>query len=158
MAIKVGLGLDFHRLEKGRKLVLGGVTIDHPLGLKGHSDADVIIHALSDAILGGAGLGDIGWYFPASPEYQDISSLEILKKVKAMLSQKTDIVHIDITFVGEEPRIAPWAPRMKDNMARVLGIGVEKINIKATTTEGLGMIGEKKGLAAQAVVTLEVKE
>ena len=156
--MKVGYGIDFHRLVRGRKLVLGGVNIDYPLGLEGHSDADVIIHAVSDAILGGAGLGDIGRYFPETPEFKDISSVEILKKIKGMLSPKTSITHIDLTFIGEEPKIASLAPEMKDKMANALEIAGDRINIKATTTEGLGAIGEKKGLGCQAVVTLEVGE
>ena len=154
--IKVGYGVDFHRLVKGRKLILGGIDIDYPLGLEGHSDADVIIHAISDAILGGAGLGDIGKYFPETPEYKDISSIEILKRVNRMLPQDASINHIDLTFIGEEPKIAPRACEMKDKIANALGIRGEMVNIKATTTEGLGAVGEKKGLACQAVVTLEV--
>ena len=155
--IKVGYGVDFHRLVKGRKLILGGIDIDYPLGLEGHSDADVIVHAISDAILGGAGLGDIGKYFPETPEYKDISSIEILKRVNRMLPEDASINHIDITFIGEEPKIAPRAEEMKDKISDVLGINREMVNIKATTTEGLGAVGEKKGLGCQAVVTLEVR-
>jgi len=155
--IKVGYGVDFHRLVKGRKLILGGIDIDYPLGLEGHSDADVIIHAISDAILGGAGLGDIGKHFPETPEYKDISSIEILKRVNRMLPGDASINHIDLTFIGEEPKIAPCAEEMKDKIANALGIRGEMVNIKATTTEGLGAVGEKKGLGCQAVVTLEVR-
>jgi len=154
--IKVGYGIDFHRLVRGRKLMLGGIDIEYPLGLEGHSDADVIIHAISDAILGGAGLGDIGKHFPETPEYKDISSIEILKRVKGMLPQDTSINHIDLTFIGEEPKIAPRAAEMRDKIAGALGIREEMVNIKATTTEGLGVIGEKKGLGCQALATLEV--
>ncbi|MBL7170438.1 MAG: 2-C-methyl-D-erythritol 2,4-cyclodiphosphate synthase [Candidatus Omnitrophica bacterium] len=154
--MKVGYGVDFHRLVKGRKLILGGIDIDYPLGLEGHSDADVIIHAISDAILGGAGLGDIGKYFPETPEYKDISSIEILKRVNRMLPGDASINHIDLTFIGEEPKIAPCAEEMKGKIANALGIRGEMVNIKATTTEGLGAVGEKKGLGCQAVVTLEV--
>jgi 2-C-methyl-D-erythritol 2,4-cyclodiphosphate synthase len=157
MAVKVGYGIDFHRLVKGRKLILGGVCIDYPLGLEGHSDADVIIHAVSDAILGGAGLGDIGKYFPQTPEYKNISSLEILKKVKGMLPRGTSLTNIDVTFIGEEPKIASLSYRMKEKMAGALGIGRDKINIKATTTEGLGVIGDKKGLGCQAIAVLEAR-
>ncbi len=156
MVVKVGYGIDFHRLVKGRKLILGGVNIDYPLGLEGHSDADVIIHAVSDAILGGAGLGDIGKYFPETPDYKNISSLEILKKVKGMLPRGTSIINIDLTFIGEEPKIASISSRMKEKMACALEIGRDMINIKATTTEGLGAIGEKKGLGCHAVATLNV--
>ena len=155
--IKVGYGVDFHRLVRGRKLILGGIDMDYHLGLEGHSDADVIIHAISDAILGGAGLGDIGKHFPGTPEYKDISSIEILKKVKGMLPKEIFINHVDVTLIGEEPKIASRASEMKNKIAGVLGTGEETINIKATTTEGLGVIGEKKGLGCQAVVTLEVK-
>lgn len=157
MVVKVGYGVDFHRLVRGRRLILGGVDMDYPLGLLGHSDADVIVHAVSDAILGAAGLGDIGKYFPETPEYKDISSLEILKKVKGLLRKDT-ILHIDITFIGEEPKIAPRVSEMKSRMAEVLQITQENINVKATTTEGMGVIGEKKGLGCQAVVTLDVSE
>jgi 2-C-methyl-D-erythritol 2,4-cyclodiphosphate synthase len=158
MVVKVGYGVDFHRLVKKRKLILGGVDIEYPLGLEGHSDADVIIHALSDAILGGAGLGDIGKYFPETPEYKDISSLKILGRVKDMLPPGASIIHIDLTFIGEEPKISSHTSQMKNKMGDVLGIGKERINIKATTTEGLGIVGEKKGLACQAVVTIEVNK
>jgi 2-C-methyl-D-erythritol 2,4-cyclodiphosphate synthase len=156
MVLKVGYGIDFHRFKKGRRLVLGGVDIDYPMGLDGHSDADVILHAVSDAILGAAGLGDIGRYFPPAPQYKDISSVEILRKAKEMLPEGSTIQHIDLSLIGEEPRIAPWIDKMKNKMADVLEICSENINIKATTTEGLGIIGEGKGLACQAVATLEV--
>jgi 2-C-methyl-D-erythritol 2,4-cyclodiphosphate synthase len=156
--VKVGYGVDFHRLVRGRKLILGGVRIDYPEGLEGHSDADVIIHAVSDAILGGAGLGDIGRHFPEAAEFKDISCLEILKRVKAMLSAKTTINNIDLTFIGEEPKIASYADEMKLNIADALGIDKDCINIKATTSEGLGIIGKGEGLACQAVATLEAKK
>lgn len=158
MVVKVGYGIDFHRLVTGRKLILGGINIDWPLGLEGHSDADVIIHAISDGILGAAGMGDIGKYFPGTPEYKGISGIEILKRVKAMLSSQVSIAHIDATFIGEEPKIAPMADEMKNRIAEGLEIESHRINIKATTTEGLGAAGEKKGLGCQAVVTLEVKD
>lgn len=155
--VKVGYGADFHRLVGGRRLILGGVRIDYPEGLEGHSDADVIIHAVSDAILGGAGLGDIGRHFPEAAEFKDISSLEILKRIKGMLSAKMTINNIDLTFIGEEPKIALYAEEMKINMADALGIDKDCINIKATTSEGLGIIGKGDGLGCQAVVCMEVE-
>lgn len=157
MVVKVGYGIDFHRFARGRRLVLGGVDIDYPMGLEGHSDADVIIHAVSDAILGSAGLGDIGRHFPETPQFRGISSMEILKRVKEMLPGDISILHIDLTFIGEEPRISPYASRMKNKIADILEIEEKDINIKATTSEGMGVVGDRKGVACQAIVTIEIK-
>jgi len=155
--MRVGIGIDVHRLVSGRKLVLGGVTVSHEKGLLGHSDADVLTHALCDAILGAAGLGDIGEHFPdTSPAYRDISSLKILEKTCELMSrQGLRLVNADMTLMAELPRIAPYRDKMKDNLAGVIGVPPGRINIKATTTEGLGFVGEGEGIQAMGVVLLQ---
>ena len=142
-----------HRLVEGRKLILGGVEIPYPRGLDGHSDADVVLHALSDALLGAAALGDIGRHFPNSdPRYKGISSQILLKQVAGILTQhRYTVVNVDITIILEQPKIAPFADAMRQNIAGILGIPTEAVSIKATTHEGLGFIGMQQGAAAHAV-------
>ena len=153
----VGTGYDVHRLVNGRPLVLGGVTIDHPLGLEGHSDADVLCHAIADALLGAAGEPDIGHMFPnTDPAIKGISSLEILRKVRARLDElSTRINNIDSTLVAEEPRISPHLPAMKANIGASLSLPAERIGIKATTNETMGFLGRCEGIAAMAVASVE---
>jgi 2-C-methyl-D-erythritol 2,4-cyclodiphosphate synthase len=153
------MGYDVHRLKKGRALVLGGVTIAHPRGLDGHSDADVLIHALMDALLGAAGMDDIGHYFPTTDlRYKNISSVLLLKEVaKKLASKKVLINNIDSTLVCEEPKIAPFIANMKKNIAAALGIPAGYIGIKATTNETMGFIGRKEGIAALCVASVRRK-
>ena len=153
---RIGHGYDAHRLVKGRKLVLGGVEIPHTMGLLGHSDADVLIHAVIDAILGAMGLGDIGIHFPDTDQkYKNISSLSLLVKVRDMLSSNGyEISNIDTTLIVQKPKIAPYIPKMLVEMATALNIDVERINIKATTEEGLGFTGREEGICAHAVVLI----
>ena len=154
--ILIGHGYDLHRFARGRKLILGGVEIPSEMGLLGHSDADCLIHALSDAILGALGLPDIGHYFPdSSPENKDLDSLIILKKaVTETGKQGFKLGNIDLTLVLEEPKIAPYSKQIKEKLSDCCGLEVERIGIKATTNEGLGAIGRKEGIAAFAVCTL----
>jgi len=155
--MRIGIGYDIHRLKKGRKLILGGVEIPYQKGLLGHSDADVLLHAVSDAILGAANLGDIGRHFPdADPKYKNISSKIILEKVYQTVRKKGwQIENIDSTIIAEEPKLFPYMNRMKKIIAEILKIGVEKISIKATTNEKLGPLGQKQGIAGYAVACLE---
>ena len=155
--MKVGFGYDVHSLVPGRKLILGGVEIPSSRGLLGYSDADVLLHALSDALLGAAGLGDIGRNFPdTSPLYKDISSLLILEKIKNELRGKNlKISNIDVSVVIEEPKISPYIENMQINIARVLDVSRDAVNVKATTQEKLGFLGKGEGAAAFAVVLLE---
>lgn len=157
--MKVGIGYDIHRLVEERKLFLGGVEIPYIKGLLGYSDGDVLLHAISDAILGGMGLGDIGLHFPnTDPQYKDISSLELLKKVAAIAAaKKISINNIDTVVLAEEPKIYPFREKMVDAIAGALGIKRDRINIKATTNEGVGSLGKGEAIAAHAVVTLEEK-
>jgi 2-C-methyl-D-erythritol 2,4-cyclodiphosphate synthase len=156
MSYRVGTGYDFHPFEEGRRLFLGGVEIPHERGLKGHSDADAALHALCDALLGAAGLSDIGSYFPdTDPQYRGISSLLLLEKVYRLVRGKGyRPVNIDLTIIAEEPRIKPYVDAMKANMGRVLNLRAEEIGVKATTMEGMGTIGRREGLAVQAVALL----
>jgi 2-C-methyl-D-erythritol 2,4-cyclodiphosphate synthase len=155
--MRIGQGYDVHPLVPGRKLVIGGVEIPHAKGLQGHSDADVLLHAICDALLGAAGLGDIGRHFPDSDSrYKGIDSRILLREVAARLSQlKLKVVNIDATLVAQEPRMAPHMPRMIANIAADLGISAGAINLKATTTERLGAIGRGEGIAAQAVALID---
>jgi 2-C-methyl-D-erythritol 2,4-cyclodiphosphate synthase len=157
--IRVGIGYDIHRLGKGRRLVLGGVDIPYPVGLEGHSDADVICHAVADSLLGAAGLGDIGIHFPDSePRYRGISSLRLLSQVSGLLkNKKISIINIDAVLVAERPKVAPYAARMRQNIAAALGITSRQVSIKATTNEGLGPLGRGRGMAAMAVSLLEMR-
>ncbi|HIC95272.1 TPA: 2-C-methyl-D-erythritol 2,4-cyclodiphosphate synthase [Candidatus Bipolaricaulota bacterium] len=154
--IRVGLGLDFHRFAPGRKLILGGVEIPYKLGLAGHSDADVLSHAICDALLGAAGLGDIGRWFPdKDPRFKDISSLVLLREVGGMVRAKNfQIGNIDACVLAQEPRLVPYIPRMGKRLAEALKIEKELINIKATTPEGLGALGRGEGLATWAIAVL----
>ena len=154
--MRVGHGYDVHRLVEGRQLVLGGVCIEYKKGLLGHSDADVLVHAIMDALLGAAGLGDIGVHFPDSDSsYKDVSSLLLLERVGELLSAKSfRISNIDSTIIAEKPKLFPYVNEMKKNIASSLGLPFCDINIKATTEEGLGFTGKKKGIAAHAVCIL----
>ncbi len=151
-----GIGVDVHAFADGRRLILGGVTIPYPKGLQGHSDADVLIHAIMDALLGAAGQGDIGEHFPdTSKEYKGISSVVLLGRVGRML-RKTgfDIANIDAVLLAERPKISPFKKAMRTNIAQALGIDACQVNIKATTNEGLGFVGRKEGMAAYATAML----
>lgn len=155
---RVGTGYDLHRLVTGRPLILGGVEIEHPRGLDGHSDADVLLHALMDAMLGAAGLRDIGFFFPPGDlKYKNISSLLLLGEVRAHLEQEGyRLVNADTVVIAEAPRLTPYIEEMKDKTAAVLRISSKLISIKATTTEGLGPCGRGEAVAAQAVVLLSL--
>ena len=155
--MRVGQGFDAHRFEKGRKLILGGEEIEHPVGLLGHSDADVLTHALIDALLGAAGLGDIGMHFPdTDPAYRGASSIEMLKTVADDIrALGFQVANVDITVFAESPRIAPFRAAIVRNLAEAMNIGPERISVKATTTEGMGFTGRSEGMAASAVVLLE---
>lgn len=154
--MRIGIGYDVHRLAEGRKLVIGGVEIPHEKGLLGHSDADVLLHAVSDALLGAGGLGDIGRHFPdTSPKYKGISSLRLLEEVHRLLTAGGFRVNnIDATIVAEQPRMARYISLMTANIASKLMIDNSLVNVKATTTEGLGFSGKGEGIAAYAVCTL----
>ncbi|MEN3005280.1 2-C-methyl-D-erythritol 2,4-cyclodiphosphate synthase [Dehalobacterium formicoaceticum] len=154
--MRIGCGYDVHAMVPGRKLILGGVEIPYPSGLLGHSDADVALHAIMDALLGAAGLGDIGKHFPdTDPEYQGVSSMVLLKEVQSLLQQKGYRVHnLDVVIVAERPKLAPYIETMCQNIAGVLGIERDRVNVKATTTERLGFTGREEGLAAQAVAMI----
>jgi 2-C-methyl-D-erythritol 2,4-cyclodiphosphate synthase len=155
--MRIGIGYDVHRLAEGRPLILGGVNVPHGQGLTGHSDADVLVHAVMDALLGAAGAGDIGRHFPdSSPEYKDISSLTLLSRVGEVLKGRCmEIINIDSTIIAEQPRLAAHIPNMIANIADTLGIARDSVNVKATTEEGLGFTGSGKGIAAQAAAVLE---
>ena len=155
--MRVGHGFDVHRLVAGRRLVIGGVEIEHEKGLLGHSDADVLLHAICDALLGAAGMGDIGKHFPDSDErYRGIDSRELLREVCHLLSDRgRRIVNVDATIIAEAPRMAPHIPKMVANIANDLAIEPHFVNVKATTTEGLGFTGRGEGIAAQAVCLVE---
>jgi 2-C-methyl-D-erythritol 2,4-cyclodiphosphate synthase len=155
--VRIGMGYDVHRLVTGRKLVLGGVVIPFEKGLLGHSDADVLVHAVCDALLGAAGLGDIGLHFPDSdPAYKDISSLKLLEQSKTMVqAEGFTIQNIDTIILAEAPKIEPYRKRMRANLAATLNIDPGYVNVKATTTEGLGAIGKGEGIGAFSVVLLE---
>ena len=155
--MRIGTGYDIHRLEAGRELILGGVRIDHPLGLEGHSDADVLTHAVIDALLGAAALGDIGEHFPDSdPQWKGMSSLDLLE-LSARLLEKAGyrVVNIDSTLIAEEPRLHLVLTEMQRNIARRLGLKRDVVNVKATSPEGLGALGRSHGIAAQAVALIE---
>lgn len=154
--MRVGLGYDIHRLVPGRKLILGGVVIPFEKGLLGHSDADVLVHAAMDALLGAAGLGDIGIHFPDSdPDFKDACSLDLLRQVNGMLTiDGLHVVNLDATLFAERPKLAPHRQAMTDTMAATLGIASRRINLKATTTEGLGPVGRGEGIGAMCVVLL----
>ena len=155
--MRIGLGYDVHRLVKDRDLILGGVKIPHELGLLGHSDADVLIHAIMDSLLGASALGDIGKHFPdTDPKYKGISSVKLLEEVgKLLYKNNFTIGNIDATIIAEKPKMAPHIMEMRNNIAKALKIDVNKINVKATTEEGLGFTGEKLGISSQAICLLK---
>jgi 2-C-methyl-D-erythritol 2,4-cyclodiphosphate synthase len=152
-----GIGYDVHRLVPGRRLVLGGIEIPHLRGLDGHSDADVLSHAIADALLGAAGERDIGHHFPnTDPSLKGIDSQDILQRVQAILTAKhLAIVNIDSSILAEEPKLEPHVQQMRERLAKTLQIPVARIGVKATTTEGLGFVGRKEGIAAMAVVSVQ---
>ena len=156
--LRIGHGYDVHRLVEGRKLILGGADIPWEKGLLGHSDADVLVHAVMDALTGAARLGDIGKLFPdTDPAYAGISSLKLLSEVGRLLGEKGfAVVNIDATLLAQAPKVGPYKQRMAENIAAALGIGPERVNVKATTEEGLGFTGDGSGMAAHAVVLLEL--
>ncbi len=155
--MRIGHGYDVHRLTEGRKLILGGVEIPYAMGLDGHSDADVVVHAIMDALLGAAALGDIGRHFPdTAPQYKGISSLKLLAAVGEKLRTASyGIGNIDVTILAQRPKLAPHIAQMEENIANTLGIAKNQVNIKATTEEGLGFTGREEGIATHAVALLE---
>ena len=154
--MRVGMGYDVHKLVEGRDLILGGVKIPHTLGLLGHSDADVLLHAIMDALLGAAALGDIGKHFPdTDPQYKGISSIRLLEHVRDLISEKGYMVeNIDATIIAQKPKMRPYIEQMEQNIADALGIDVSQINVKATTEEGLGFTGTEEGISSQAICAL----
>ena len=154
--MRIGQGYDVHRLVEGRKLILGGVEIPYEKGLLGHSDADVLLHAMMDALLGAAALGDIGQHFPDSDErYKGISSIELLKEVGKILQENGYMIeNIDSTVIAQRPKLLPYRPQMAENIAAALGIEKEQVSVKATTEEGLGFTGTGEGISAQAIALL----
>ena len=155
--MRVGMGYDVHRLTEGRDLILGGVKIPYEKGLLGHSDADVLLHAIMDALLGAAALGDIGKHFPDTDEkYSGISSMKLLKHVAGLLEENLYIVeNIDATIIAQKPKMRPHIAQMEENIASALGIERDRVNVKATTEEGLGFTGSGEGISAQAICALE---
>lgn len=154
--MKIGQGYDVHQLTEGRDLILGGVKIPYEKGLLGHSDADVLVHAVMDALLGAAALGDIGEHFPDSdPAYKGISSIELLRKVGGLLEENGYVIeNIDATVIAQRPKLAPYRPQMAENMAEALHIDKDRISVKATTEEGLGFTGRGEGIASMAITLL----
>lgn len=154
--MRVGMGYDVHRLVEDRELIVGGVKIPHSLGLLGHSDADVLLHAVMDALLGAAGLGDIGKHFPdTDAQYAGISSLKLLYRVGELIAEKGYVVgNIDATIIAQKPKMRPHIAQMEQNIAQALGIDAGQVNVKATTEEGLGFTGEEQGISAQAICAL----
>lgn len=158
--MRVGMGYDVHKLAADRKLILGGVEIPWELGLLGHSDADVLLHAIMDALLGAAALGDIGKHFPDSdPAYKGISSMKLLEHVnQLLLAHDYTIGNIDATIIAQRPKMAPHIPQMRKNIAECLGVSEDRINIKATTEEGLGFTGSGEGISSQAICLLKERK
>ena len=154
--MRVGMGYDVHKLVEGRDLILGGVKIPHTLGLLGHSDADVLLHAIMDALLGAAALGDIGKHFPdTDPKYKGISSMKLLEYVGKLLTEHGYVVeNIDATIIAQKPKLRPYIEEMEQNIAGVLGIADDQVNVKATTEEGLGFTGNETGVSSQAICSL----
>ena len=157
--IRTGIGYDIHRLAEGRKLILGGVEIPHSHGLEGHSDADVLSHAIADALLGALGAGDIGQHFPNTDEsIRGISSIEILKRVTKFLTDKrARVINVDVTLIAEAPKIVPHVPEMRQKIADAIGASKSDVSVKATTNEKLGPIGRGEGMAAIAIATIEME-
>ena len=157
--MRIGQGYDVHRLTEGRKLILGGVDIPYEKGLLGHSDADVLLHAIMDSLLGAAALGDIGKHFPDSDHrYKGISSIELLKHVGSLLKENNWLIeNIDSTIIAQKPKMAPHIENMRKNISEALNINIDQINVKATTEEGLGFTGEGKGISSQSICLLTKK-
>ena len=156
MSFRVGIGFDSHPLAAGRRLVLGGVAVPHPSGLAGHSDGDVLTHAIMDALLGAAALGDKGQHFPSSDaRYEDIASLRLLRQVAALLDGAGwRVSNVDATILAQNPRLGPFIPQMREQIAETLAVSVPQISVKATTTDHLGFTGREEGLAAIAIAAL----
>jgi len=154
---RAGIGYDIHRLAADRRLVLGGVAIEHPKGCTGHSDGDVLLHALMDALLGAANLGDIGRHFPSDdPAYAGARSTELMRKVGGLVRERgLSITSLDATVIAQEPRLAPHVQAMRDAIAKALDIGVDRVSVKATTNDGLGLVGAGEAIAALAIAQLE---
>lgn len=154
--MRIGMGYDVHRLVEGRDLIIGGVKIPHTMGLDGHSDADVLVHAIMDALLGAAALGDIGTHFPdTDPAYKGADSLKLLEHVGELLAQNHYVIeNIDSTIIAQKPKMAPHIMTMRENIAKRLHISVQQVNVKATTEEKLGFTGEEKGISSQAICLL----
>jgi 2-C-methyl-D-erythritol 2,4-cyclodiphosphate synthase len=157
--IRSGIGYDIHRFAEGLKLILGGVEMAHARGLQGHSDADVLSHAIADALLGAIGAGDIGQHFPNTDEsIRGISSMEILKRVANLLNERnTRVINIDATVIAEAPKLTPYAQSMRQNIAAAIGMAESDVSVKATTNEKLGAIGQGEGIAAIAIATVEME-
>ena len=158
--MRVGMGYDVHKLVEGRDLIMGGVKIPYEKGLLGHSDADVLLHAISDALLGAAALGDIGKHFPdTDPKYKGADSLKLLEHVGNLIEEKLYVIgNIDATIIAQRPKMAPHIPQMRENIAKALCIDVDQVNVKATTEEGLGFTGSGEGISSQAIVFLQTVE
>lgn len=158
--MRVGLGYDVHKLVENRKLIMGGVDIPYEKGLLGHSDADVLLHAIKDSILGAAALGDIGKHFPdTDQDYKNANSMDLLRQVGILLNSKGYLVNnLDATIIAQKPKISPYIEEMRNNVSLALNLEVDKINIKATTTEGLGFVGIEEGIAAQSIASIVKKE
>ena len=158
--LRVGMGYDVHQLVEERKLIIGGVEIPHHKGLLGHSDADVLNHAIMDALIGAIGEGDIGKHFPdTDPKYKGINSMELLQHVGQLLQEKNAVIHnIDATIIAQQPKMAPHIMKMRENVAEVLQIQVSQINIKATTEEKLGFTGVEKGISSQAITLVDLMD
>ena len=158
MSVTTGIGWDVHRLAEGRALILGGVRIEHDRGLEGHSDADVLTHAVIDALLGAAGMGDIGEHFPDTDEaFRGADSLALLRDVVALLGFR-EVLHVDVSVLMERPKLAPHKPAIRENLAGALGVSPDRVNVKATTGERLGFVGREEGVAALAVATLRARD
>jgi 2-C-methyl-D-erythritol 2,4-cyclodiphosphate synthase len=158
VSVTTGIGWDVHQLAEGRRLVLGGVELEHDRGLLGHSDADVLTHAVMDALLGAAGLGDIGEHFPdGDPAYESADSIALLQDVVALLGSR-EILHVDTTVLMERPKLAPHKAAIRERLAGALGIAPDRVNVKATTNETMGFIGREEGVAALAVATLSRRD
>lgn len=154
--MRIGMGYDVHRLVPGRDLILGGVTMDYEMGLLGHSDADVLLHAIMDALLGAAALGDIGKHFPdTDPAYKGASSIRLMEHVRELIRREGfSVENVDATIIAERPKMRPYIDQMRENIARALEVELSRINVKATTEEGLGFTGTGEGISAQAVCLL----
>ena len=153
--VRTGTGYDAHKLVEGRPLILGGVTIPHTHGLLGHSDADVLLHAIMDALLGAAALGDIGKHFPCTDEFKDASSLDLLSRTRDIITEKGFMItNIDATLIMQKPKIAPYVDEMRRSIAKTLDIDIDAVSVKATTTEGMGFEGTGEGASTMAVATI----